>query len=129
MYKKKGQTSVEFIMLFGAVFAVFVVILAVVVQYSVLQNRNKDYLGLEDLGETIKREVEIATQVRDGYVREFKIPLKIDAKNYTLQVIGRDFALIMGEQEFVCLLPEYTGNISKGANIIRKEGGVVYINV
>jgi hypothetical protein len=125
---KKGQSSIEFIMLFGSLFLIFILILGILFHYNRMQYRSRDYAELEDLAAAIKREIEIATQVKDGYRRAFNIPNKIGVNNYTLSHTGRDLSLAMGELDYSVVLPEVTGSLTKGENTIAKEGGVVYVN-
>lgn len=125
---KRGQSSIEFIILFGALFFIFLLVLGIILHYNRMQYRGKDYTELEDLAAAIKRELEIAVQVNDGYRRVFDIPNTLGVRNYTLNHIGRDLSLAMGELDFSLVLPDVTGSLTKGENTIAKEGGVVYVN-
>jgi len=126
--QKRGQISVEFIMLFGMMFFVFILVLGAVIYYSQIKMRESSYIALEDLAYKIKGEVELASEVNDGYQRTFTIPSEINFKEYNLSVTNFELTIKLDEFEFSLFLPEYNGNLQKGANIIKKQGGDVYIN-
>lgn len=128
MYQKRGQSSIEFIVLFGTIFFIFLMLLIVALHFNKMQTRNKDYLELEDLAHKIRKEFDIASQVQDGYQRSFEIPLKVGIKDYALNVTNRDLSLKTGEYEYSLILPDFVGNLTKGDNIISKQGGVIYVN-
>jgi uncharacterized protein (UPF0333 family) len=125
---KKGQASLEFIVLFGFLFFIFIAILGAYVNFSKIQHNERDYSALEDIVGKINMEIVLASNVKDGYTREFEVPMKAGQKDYSLTVIGRDVSAKIGLIEQSELLPEFTGNITKGKNIVSKIGGVVYVS-
>jgi hypothetical protein len=124
---KRGQSSVEFLLLFGSLFFIFIMILSVFYYYNKIQYRNRDYESLEDLAHMIDMELVLAANVEDGYERTFEIPGKIGARDYTLECVNRDLTVKLGEYEYSLIVPDFTGNLSKGKNTISKQGGIVYI--
>jgi len=108
---------VEFIFLVGVLFLIFILTLGA-----------PNYVSLEDLAFKIKMEIDLAYSVKDGYQRNFTLPQKVNFENYNLSVINNDLSLKMKDYEYSLILPDFTGNITKGVNTIRKENGVVYVN-
>ncbi|MBW3011893.1 hypothetical protein KY311_01795 [Candidatus Woesearchaeota archaeon] len=126
--QKKGQSSIEFIMLLGVLFFVFLLVFASFIYYSQVQSRAKYYAGLEDLSYRIKGEVELASEVTDGYIRTFNIPNKVNFRDYNLSMANSELTLRSGDYEFSLLVANFTGSLHKGDNLIVKQDGVVYIN-
>ncbi len=127
-FRLKSQVALEFVLLVGIAFMVMV-IFAVLTRGSMVDMRGEEeYVALKDVMHTVQGEIITATVVEDGYKRTFTIPLALGGINYT---IGISTGYLIGESrnhEYVLQISQTNGSISKGVNVIRKEGGVVYIN-
>lgn len=124
----KAQISAEFFVLLGILF-----LIAVAFEIASLGQLN--YFGLKkedeavrDVALKIQKELLIAAAVEDGYVRQFELPDKVDSINYSLTIQNSTIAVESKNSYYFVSIPQVVGNISKGANVINKTGGVVYIN-
>lgn len=124
----KAQVSVEFIMLFGITFFLFLLLLGVSVYYNTLQGREQTYTLLQDLASKVRLESDLASTVSDGYCRNFTIPLKVNFKDYNMSVVKQELTLKQGQYEFSEWLSNFTGALKKGNNRICKTGGMVRVN-
>lgn len=124
----RSQVALEFMLLVGLAFMVMIVF-SILTQDSIVKLRGEEeYVALKDLMHTIQGEIIIATVVEDGYQRIFTVPQTLEGIDYTMYLSN---GYIIGEStnhEYVLKVSEVNGSISKGANTIRKQGGVVYLN-
>ena len=126
----KGQAATEFIIVTGIVLLIlFVLLFAVANDINVLQNK-KELAAVKNVGFMIQNELFNAAYVQDGYYREFDVPDSNKGVKFTLSIANNYLTVISTEnsmlQEFP--LPEVVGNIQFGTNIVRREGGVIYLN-
>ncbi|MBS3096084.1 hypothetical protein J4480_01445 [Candidatus Woesearchaeota archaeon] len=124
----KAQITAEFYILLGIAF-----LIAIAFEIASLDQLNdfrkqKEEESVRDLALKLQKEVLVAANVEDGYVRVFQIPDKLDnidyfltVQNYTVNVKSKNAFSIMP-------IPKAIGNMTKGANVINKTGGVIYIN-
>jgi hypothetical protein len=57
------------------------------------------------------------------------MPNLIEGVNYTIWITADYIIAESVHHEYVAGISPVTGNITKGVNVIRKEEGVVYLNV
>jgi hypothetical protein len=76
----------------------------------------------------VQAEIFTATNVEDGYMREFGIPDSLDGVNYTIWVLGEYLIAESENHDESLKISPVVGNVTKGVNEIRKENGVVYLN-
>src|SRR3989338_1578056 len=128
--KTNAQFSIEFIMLIAFMFLVFLGFMAVVTSKIIEAKENERQKIAEDIAALARNEIDIAKSMVDGYARNFTIPSKIKGNSYTIEIINdRELVVKYLDKEYVEFLPEkVAGNVNLGANSIRKENGVVYIN-
>jgi len=128
--KTNAQFSIEFIMLIAFMFLVFLGFMAVVTSKIIEAKENERQKIAEDIAALARNEIDIAKSMADGYARNFTIPSKIKGNSYTIEIINdRELVVKYLDKEYVEFLPEkVAGNVNLGANSIRKENGVVYIN-
>jgi hypothetical protein len=124
----KSQSSLEFLILTGFALVIFITVLALLSKNIYFMNKNKqDILG-EDIATKIQKEVLLASNMEDGYKREFSIPSMLGNQDYTISIINNEVILQKGIQNFWKEIPSVSGNITKGNNIIRKTNGTIYLN-
>lgn len=94
---RRGQSSPEFIILFGFLMLIFILFLIALNNRYVDQqrlNRELLYAGLADRLET---EIMLASQVTAGYRREFELPYTIDGEPYNVTLETGDTLVIYSE--------------------------------
>ena len=126
-HKKRGQAAIEFILLIIILFSVFMVY-TVSTRTKMDEIRDeKEYVLLRDAVKMVQSEILTAVKVEDGYVREFEIPETLDLINYTI-TLGN--GIILGNtnsHEYAVTVPNISGTLKKGKNMITKENGIVNI--
>lgn len=127
---KKSQLAMEFVILLSVAFIIFVVYAAV---SSVRINNlisDQELVLLEELSTSVEDELILSTRVRDGYSRDLELPDMLDeTKNYSIEKKSNTFVFSSENHEVSFLIPPtISGELTKGMNIITKEGGVVNIS-
>lgn len=83
--KKKGQASLEFILIFLFVFVLVSIMISIVGYYFTDINENNKQKELDNFASSIEREVNLLQRVEPGYNRSVEIPDHfIDRYNLTL---------------------------------------------
>lgn len=128
--KTKAQFAIEFIVLIAFMFLIFVGFIAVITSKIIEAKENERQGIAEDIAALARNEIDLAKSVSNGYSRDFKLPAKVEGNIYTIEIIGnRELVVNYIDKEYVSFLPENVeGNINPGANTIRKENGIVYVN-
>lgn len=128
--KTNAQFSIEFIMLIAFMFLVFLGFISVTTSKIIEAKENERQQIAEDIAALARNEIDIAKSMADGYARNFNLPTKIKGNSYTIEIIdNRELVVKYIDKEYVEFIPEkVVGNVNLGANSIRKENGVVYIN-
>ncbi len=124
----KSQASTEFMLLVGGMLFIFAIVMGAVAYNTTVVNRNKFLLVADSVVSKIQKEVNLAARVVDGYVREFTLPEKLLTKNYSISIEGKYVIIHADNQDFWKEIPNVTGTITKGINIINKTNGTIYIN-
>lgn len=124
----KAQISTEFFVLLGIVF-----LIAIAFEIASLGQLNdfrlkKENDAVKDVALKIQKELLISAAVEDGYVRQFELPDNVDSISYSLTIQNSTITVESKNSYYFVSIPKVIGNISKGANIINKTGGVIYIN-
>ena len=126
---KKGQGTVEFMIMFGAALFFFVVFMGIVQMNVLDKNQAKQKVVLQNVALDVRDEVGFASSSSDGYSREFYVPENILGIEYNITLVEDMVFVVMGNQTFSYNIPEnVTGNVKKGSNIIRKEDENVIVN-
>lgn len=96
----KGQTSMEFFLLFGISMFVLSILFGVITnkQSAVLERHNTDMA--EEVAANVAFQVEMALVQGEGYSRPFYIPRNIAGTNYTVD-IGNKSVYVGWNEEFV----------------------------
>lgn len=124
----KAQITAEFYILLGISF-----LIAIAFEIASLQQLNdfrkqKEGEFVKDIALKLQKEVLLAANVEDGYVRVFQIPDKLDNIDYFLTVQNYTVNIQSKNAFYVVPIPKAIGNMTKGTNVINKTGGVIYIN-
>ncbi|MCK5283736.1 MAG: hypothetical protein KAK00_10125 [Nanoarchaeota archaeon] len=89
---------------------------------------NQKVKTIIDFGNSLKRELNLASVVKEGYQRTIILPNKVDNSiNYTIQ--NTNSTLIIGAEgyEYSAIIPKVQGELKKGTNSIKKINGSVII--
>ena len=124
----KCQGAMEFLILAGFLLFMFIMIFGVISSNTSDISRKRDILRGEDLVTKVQKEVNLAAKVVDGYYREFQLPQKIGSKNYTIRIVENEVIASTDKNDFWRVIPNMTGNITKGTNRINKTNGKIYLN-
>ena len=127
---KKSQFSIEFAVLTAFMFLVFVAFIAVITSKVAESKENERLKIAEDIATLAKNEIELAKSSSDGYTRDFELPVKVQGNIYSIEIIdNRELAVTYMDKEHVIFLQDNVqGNLNPGANTIRKETGIVFVN-
>lgn len=128
--KTNAQFAIEFIVLLGFMFLVFVGFLAVVTN-KILDAKGDEKLKIaEEIALIAKDEIDLASGFSDGYKREFQIPNTIDGNDFDIEILfDRELVVNYLDAEYVVFLPDNVeGNVGKGVNEILKVGGKVVVS-
>jgi len=128
--KKKAQSSIEFLILVGAVMFIFITFSLALQTTTLSKIKEKRALEVENLASIVQNEIALASSSLDGYERTFNIPQKIVNLDYTITLDTGIVYIATDDLSIALSLPtkEVTGQIQKGDNIIKKEGGEVLLN-
>ncbi|MBN2112076.1 hypothetical protein JW707_03170 [Candidatus Woesearchaeota archaeon] len=124
----KAQVAMEFVMLIMIAFMIMIVFTAFAKDSMIDIRKDEEGDALKDVVESVKSEILIASNVEDGYRRDFTIPDSVRGINYTIEI---SYGYINAESrnyEYSVQVPPTVGIIVKGENTIRREEGVVYLN-
>lgn len=131
MFKKKSQSSTEFIIIAGFVLFFFTIFFLAIKGNMSEKIRERQDLAVKEIAITVQDEINLASSSSDGYYREFTVPNKVNGKDYDVNLIDELVYVNTTDGNYAIALPvqNVTGNIKKGNNIIKKEDGEVKLNV
>ncbi len=125
---KRGQVSIEFLILIGVVFFTFLVFLGIILNNTKDLNKREELKRLDDLATKVQNELNLATSVKDGYIRQFTLPTTIDRKEYNITTSNDLITFETRAYSRSKRIPNITGSIQKGLNTITKSGGVINVS-
>ncbi len=127
----RGQSAIEFMIIVGVVFFLFIAFL------GVLQSQRADQIyadrdvAAKEVALTVQDEVNLAQSSRDGYQRTFVLPYELLGLPYTVNAsLGFVFVRTIDERHALALpIANVSGQITTGSNTIRKKNGTISLNV
>ena len=125
---KKGQVALEFLVLVGISFFVFLSLMSIMLYHAQELRDRKESQMVTDVADTIQNEINSASNVKDGYIRQFTLPPDLQGKEYTVTEYANRVHVSTARYQADAIVPDYTGNIQVGTNTINKTEGIVYIN-
>jgi hypothetical protein len=84
---KKGQSSVEFVILTGFMLLAFLTFYIIIQSKLVEANRETTDITAKQAELMVVNEITIAESVADGYYREFDLPPRVNGMQYDISVI------------------------------------------
>lgn len=129
--RNKAQFAIEFIILIAFMFTIFLGFTAVITSKILDARESGKQQTAEDIATLAKNEIDLARSVSDGYTRTFNLPATIEGNSYGISIIdNRELVVKYLDKEYVLFLEgNVRGNINSGENTIRKENGIVYVNI
>jgi len=129
--RNKAQFATEFIVLIAFMFIIFLSFTAIIASKVLDSRENARQQIAEDIAALAKNEIELAESVSDGYLRVFNLPQTVEGNTYGISIIGnRELVVSYIDKEHVLFLEDnIVGNLAIGDNTIRKQNGIVYINI
>ncbi|MBR9692207.1 hypothetical protein GOV06_05480 [Candidatus Woesearchaeota archaeon] len=125
---KQAQVSMEFIFLVGLAFTIMVVFIASTrSEFSTLRSEEERSL-VKDVSVMVQQELIMASNVQDGYIRNFNVPLTLDGISYSIQIINTTLLTATDGYEWVLNVPPVIGDIQKGNNTINRTNSMIYLN-
>lgn len=126
----KAQSSIEFMILTGAVLFFFIGFL-VYLQSNVSEKEHERVnAALRDVVLDVQDEINLAAQSSEGYHRDFTIPPDVLGKNYSIIVLnGTIYANTLDGTAALSLpVEQLNGALKIGTNTLRKIGSIIYLN-
>ncbi len=127
---KRGQSSIEFLILVGAVLFIFIIFLGLFQQnigQKTIEKRNHE---VTELALTVQNEINLASEASNGYRRQFTIPQKILGSDYDINITSGSVYVRTRDGKHALAIPvqNVTGDMNKTINNIRKVNGTIYLN-
>jgi len=131
MKYKNSQTSIEFFILVGFVLFFFTAFFLTIHENISDKIKERQTKLVIEIASTVQDEIDLAFESIDGYYREFTIPDYVASKSYKINITeGMVYVRTTdGKQAIALPVQNITGEIRKEENIIKKENGVVKLNV
>jgi sensor histidine kinase regulating citrate/malate metabolism len=125
----KAQSSIEILMLVGAMMAIFLSFLYVFQQNLTQKSSEQRVFEVQELATFLQNELNIAASASNGYERMFNLPAKIIGQDYSIEILD-DFVYIQTNDGISLALPAQTiiGQPLQGTNTIRKVNGAICLN-
>ena len=126
----KSQSSIEFIVIVGAVLLIFITTIGFL-QKSISEKKiEKRNFEFQEFAQNIQNEINIASKATDGYQRTFSIPEKIEGMGFQIRLIEESVYLNSSQAKYAISLPvtNVTGQLQEGSNTIKKINRTIYLN-
>ncbi|MFQ5531755.1 MAG: hypothetical protein ACE5ES_04025 [Candidatus Nanoarchaeia archaeon] len=128
MPNKRGQGAIEFVTLFGFLMFFFVVFFGIIQNNMNDRNFEKREVIAQNIALGVQEELSLAAEASEGYSRDFEVPLNLLGKDYNIEIIDNSIFISTDNIGISYKIIVVQGQIQKGTNTIRKNGGVVYLN-
>ncbi len=126
----RGQSSLEFIMLAGAMVFFFLLVLSAISEQQETKAAAERRFLVKDTALAVQQELVLAAGARDGYERTFTLPLTLLNQEYTITLVDGlvHVNASAGKEQLALPVPRVQGTLAKGENRIRKQAGTVLLN-
>jgi len=125
---KNSQIAIEFMIFFGMSVIFAIIFLVISLDQTRDLNKIKETETLKEIALKIQSEIGITSYVEDGYSREFKIPEKVNNKDYNISIRSNTLSVWTETAAYVILVLNVTGNLTKGSNSIKVIDGATQLN-
>jgi hypothetical protein len=125
---KKSQMAIEFVVLIGMGILISTLVIVVIFQMNTDRNQEKIELKMKDFGYSLQNEIILASEMNEGYMRNFTLPEKVEYTDYNISIyVGRSLMVDYANRRLYYRIPQTNGTIMKGNNQLYNFQGVVYI--
>ena len=125
----KAQVSMEVLILMSFLFLVFIIFLGFMNSKLSAEHSEKESLFLKDISNQIQSEIRLAYNAKEGYLRNFTLPEKLENKiDYDIEISGNSLLTKTSKHQYVMTIPDITGAVIKGNNQIKKINKTIIIN-
>lgn len=130
--KTRAQVGIEFILLTMFSLVLLLVLLTALSTVSTEKSKQRAYYEVHDIAASIQQEILLASELHDGYRREFYIPETVRNLDFDLDLAnassGNYLRVTFDTQEIFYLLPPINGTMYKGSNTLTKNEGMLFLN-
>ena len=98
--KKRGQTSIEFLIFIGIASLMFLTFLIIAVSYLQGITKNKELTEAEDISKILRNEINLAAWVKGNYERTVHLPDKLNGLPYFIRITNRELLIKSDNIEF-----------------------------
>ena len=126
---KKSQSALEFIIFAFTLFFFMTLFFLALEESTADKVRDEKKIAFENVAFIIQDEITLATDSVNGYERKFNLPSSINDLDYSATITEGYVYVRSVDGKYALALPvqNVTGQISKGQNVLRKQGGIVYL--
>ncbi len=126
--QKKGQFTIEFMLIFLMALMIFLIVLAYITLYVEENKNNYDLAAYQNFAQSIKKNIMLAYDSPEGFEIELFLPKTIDEIPINI-TIDNNLLYIINKQTKESIninLPETNGNFKTGEcnKIIKKQGEI-----
>ncbi|GIU69873.1 MAG: hypothetical protein KatS3mg002_1109 [Candidatus Woesearchaeota archaeon] len=125
--EKKSQMALEFVLLFGIAIIIMIILLTTIYELNRSKIDEKIYYKMNDFSYIVQSEFVLASEMNDGYSRIIFIPEKLEGMEYNISISGDSIVFSYNDLVFYRKIPQTSGELKKGSNIIRKINSTIYI--
>ena len=127
---KRSQSAIEFLILIGVIAFFFTIFFAALNENIGDKTRERKTIAIENIAVSVQDEINLASKSSDGYSRQFNVPNDFNGEDYSINLTDGMVYVKSSDNKYAIALPipNITGNVGKGNNLIKKQGGVIYLN-
>jgi|TARA_B100002003_G_C13844029_1_gene414089 uncharacterized protein (UPF0333 family) len=124
---KKSQIAMEFMLLSGIALILAIIFVSLSISQIKDLYTTKEYLLLKDVALKIQNEISIASYAENGYSRSFKLPDKINNRDYNITIVNNSLTVWTDTSLFFVRVINITGSLTNGTNEISKTSDKIRI--
>lgn len=124
----KSQISAEFLTFVGIAFLFAIVFVALSASNVKELNSKEEYFLVRDTALRIQSEIDIASQVEDGYERYFTLPTTLNGIEYNVSINNNVLSVWTENAVHAAPVPNITGKLDKSKNKIIKVDNAIFVN-
>ncbi len=127
---KKGQSAIEFVILFSFMILIFAGFFVAIQAKIIDATERKDESYLAEINDLLISEFSLAERTKTDYHRYFSLPTSIQGNTYDVMLVDRyELVVTAGDKEYVDFLnTEVLGSLKIGRNEIHHVDGVMNVN-
>ena len=126
-----GQIAMEFLLVAAMSIFTIITLLIIIVAISQSHTEARTYDDIIDLGRSLQKELLLASELEDGYVRELDVPTEINGEDYNITIYNSTkftyMIITYLNQETFYAIPPIEGEFIEAKNYLRKNG-TLYLN-